>query len=405
MKRIILINRYFYPDISATSQLLGDLAFELTTSDYEIFVITSRLRYDDSNALLPPREKIRGINIFRVWTTRFGRRILAGRAIDYITFYYSVWWRLLILLRSSDLVVVKTDPPLMSVLAAFVTRLKGAKQVNWLQDLFPEVAVELNITGLKMFSPALRALRNYSLRFATSNVVIGDLMARRVQSENIDQNKITVIHNWSDAAEIYPLTSEENYLKTEWGLNDKFVIGYSGNLGRAHEFETIMNAASLLEREKNIIFLFIGGGSQYQRLKERAEQSCAKNIIFKQYQTRDKLRYSLSIPDVHLVTLRPSLEGLIVPSKFYGIIAAGRPIVYIGKKSGEIPNILEKTNCGVTVTPGEAKKLCDQIYEFYENPGLTKTAGKNARVMFEEKFDKSIALNNWRQLLEKAFGR
>ena len=148
---IIFLNRFFYPDHAATSQLLSDLAFALADGGREVHVITSRQRYDEPESLLPARERIRGVEVHRVWTSRFGRNWLPGRTMDYLTFYTSAAWTLFRLAHSDHVIVAKTDPPLISAVAAMVARLRGARLVNWLQDLFPEVAVA---SGLRV--PALR---------------------------------------------------------------------------------------------------------------------------------------------------------------------------------------------------------------------------------------------------------
>ena len=143
--RIIFLNRYFFPDHSATSQMLSELAFYLAESGHSVAVITSRQRYDDAAALLPASERIRGVEVHRVRTTRFGRAHLPGRAADYASFYLTAGWRLWRLARGRDVIVAKTDPPLIAVVAWLIARLRGATLVNWLQDVFPEVAERLRL--------------------------------------------------------------------------------------------------------------------------------------------------------------------------------------------------------------------------------------------------------------------
>jgi hypothetical protein len=155
-------------------------------------------------------------------------------------------------------------------------------------------------------------------------------MANYLSSQGIPQSQITVIHNWADGQAIQPLAAENNPLRTEWQLQDKFVVGYSGNLGRAHEFTTILEAATQLIEDPQIVFLFIGSGPQKLWLEAEVNKRHLTNVLFKPYQPRECLGDSLTVPDVHLISLRPSLEGLMVPSKFYGIAAAGRPVLYLG---------------------------------------------------------------------------
>ena len=183
LRKIIFINRYFYPDHSATSQLLSDLAFRLVGNNSETHVIASRQSYDDSKALFPPKEVIQGVHVHRVWSTRFGRYNNYGRAIDYLSFYVTSIFFLLSLTKRDDIVVAKTDPPLISVPAAIVTKIKSAHLVNWLQDLFPEVAEKL---GIKFISgplySTLKWLRNRGLQVAKQNIVIGEKMAEHLRN-------------------------------------------------------------------------------------------------------------------------------------------------------------------------------------------------------------------------------
>jgi colanic acid biosynthesis glycosyl transferase WcaI len=210
-------------------------------------VVTSRQRYDDPGALLPASETLKGVHIHRVWTSRFGRTHLVGRALDYATFYSSAFWRLWRLARRGDVIVAKTDPPLLSVVGALVCWLRGVRLVNWLQDVFPEVAAELGVKIMQgRVGRAVRRLRNASLRAAARrNVVLGERMARYLEGEGIPAGRITVIPNWAEE-NVRPVAAQENPLRTAWGLGDKFVVGYSGNMGRAHEFETMLGAMAQL---------------------------------------------------------------------------------------------------------------------------------------------------------------
>lgn len=317
-KRIIFINRFFYPDYSATSQLLTDLAQRLVNDKTSVEIVTSRQKYNDAKVGLKKYEKWNGVTIHRIWTTQYGRQNLFGRMLDYLTFYISTLFYLLIHVRAGDVLVAKTDPPMISVITVFVTKAKKAILINWIQDLFPEVARGLGIKALGVIYPFLVYMRNISLNAAHTNVVLGERMAERLIELGVVEDNIRVIHNWADGDNIIPINRKENTLRKEWGIQDKFVVGYSGNIGRAHEFETIIESAKMLRNECDIIFLIIGAGAQYKLLRETVKNSDLKNIIFKPYQPKNMLSVSLTLPDLHFISLKPEMEGLIVPSKFYG---------------------------------------------------------------------------------------
>lgn len=402
MGKIIFINRYFYPDHSATSQLLTDLAFALAREGRDVRVITSRQAYDNPLSELPAVESVNGVSIIRVWTSRFGRRRLWGRAVDYVTFYISAAWRLAMTAAQDDVIIAKTDPPLISVMAAAVVKLRKATLINWIQDLFPEVASALGINGINVLAPVLLKLRNASLRTAKINVVLGNRMAERIIAQGISSERIRVIHNWADGKDIKPLTRGDNQLREEWGLRNGFVVGYSGNMGRAHEFRTIIDAAELLKDEAGIVFLFVGDGAYRAWLEREVAKRGLGNVIFRPYQERGRLTQSLGVADVHLISLQPSLEGLIVPSKFYGIAAAGRAVLYIGDPDGEIPRIVRREKCGLTVSPGDSETVANCLRQWSLNRELVSEMGKNARTAFERRFDKEQALAAWREVLQEA---
>ena len=325
---------------------------------------------------------------------------LIGRAVDYLTFYATAAWKLWQRTDGNTYVVAKTDPPMISIVAAPIARMRRAKLINWLQDLFPEVAVALRVKFMRW--PILNMLtycRNLTLHTAHMNVAIGEIMKRRLISQGIPLELIKVIPNWADGELIQPVPHQENPLRKAWGVDSKFVIGYSGNLGRAHEFETILDAAEAVKGRSDIVFLFIGGGAQRQALEQAAIDRGLAAVIFKPYQPRSQLSESLSVADVHLISLNPALEGLIVPSKFYGIAAAGRPSIYIGDRSGEIPSILQSCECECAVNSGDKYALVSEILRLADDPSLTKRQGTLIRQHFIEKFDRNISRAAFKEIL------
>ena len=398
--RVIFVNRFFYPDLSATSQILTDLAFYLAGCGMDVAVVTGRQRYTDAAAPLAPREHVNGVDIIRVATTEFGRTRLLGRAFDYASFYVSAFWKLTSLLRRSDIVVAKTDPPLLSILVALATASRGARQINWLQDLFPEVALVL-APGLlsERTARVAQAARDWSLRRAELNVVLGKHMLRRVQALGVRDERLIVIPNWADDRAIRPVEHAHNPLRTAWGLDGKFVVGYSGNLGRAHEFRTIMKAAALLKERRDIVFLIIGGGAQLENVRNFAAVFGLQNIVEQPYQPRERLPLSLGAADLHLITLRPALEGLIVPSKFYGIAAAARAVAFVGDQDGEIASHIRRIDCGRCFAVGDERGLADFIIRLAEEGDECRRMGRNARRSLELEWSQATALEQWRNAL------
>jgi colanic acid biosynthesis glycosyl transferase WcaI len=402
MRRLIFLNRFFFPDHSATSQILGDLAFHLAACGREVHVITSQQIYDNPKAGLPATEMVRGVNVLRIPTTKFGRSGLLGRGLDYLSFYRSMSRSVLSLAGPGDVLIAMTDPPMISVPAMRAARSGGSNLVNWLQDLYPEVAIELGVPLLKgPLGNGLSHLRDRSLKIASGNVVVGQRMAERIVARGVPPERVHIIHNWCDDQRIRPIPHEENPLRRQWGLEGKFVVGYSGNLGRAHEFQTVLAAARHFADDPRIIFLITGDGHHVVQLRQEVKKLELDRIFrFMSYQERDLLNYSLGTADVHWVSLRPELEGLIVPSKFFGIAAAGRPTIAITSRDGEIALLVKKHACGVVVRPGDTDALISAILLLSGDAQRTHEMGIRARQMVDAHFTQRQALERWRSLLE-----
>jgi glycosyltransferase involved in cell wall biosynthesis len=402
-RRIIFLNRYFFPDHSATSQILSDLAFHLAGCGTDVHVVTSQQRYDDPLARLPAAESIGGVTIHRIRTTRFGRTALIGRSFDYLSFYTSAYRSVLTYAKPGDVLVAKTDPPLLSVAAMRAAKRRRLHLVNWLQDLYPEIAVEMGVPFFHgPLGRGLRRLRDASLYAADANVVIGERMAELVRARGIASERIRVIPDWCDDEEIQPIAPHDNPLRREWGLGDRFVVGYSGNLGRGHEFETVLVAAERLRSDRSFCFLFIGGGKKFSKLALGVRERGLDHLFrFLPYQERKILRLSLGVPDVHLISLKPELEGLILPSKLYGIAAAGRPIIAITASDGEIAGLVRRHDCGNVVAPGEGQFLAATLRSLRADPGRLAEMGYRARAMLDALFTRRHAFNLWQRLVEE----
>jgi colanic acid biosynthesis glycosyl transferase WcaI len=373
----------------------ADVAFDLAAAGREVHAVTSRLAYDGGDPGYAAEETVRRVRIHRVWTTRFGRGSLAGRALDYLSFYVSAFFALAGMLNRGDVVVAKTDPPLISVVAALAAWLRGAKLVNWLQDVFPETAAR---SGMGLLSGPIGAIarvkRNWSLRRAAVNVVLGERMAAEL-GRLVPGARLRVVPNWADGAAIRPMAPEASALRREWGYAGKFVAGYAGNLGRVHDCETLLAAARLLAGEREIVFSFTGGGLHFGKLRAAG----LANVQLRSYVPEARLGESLAACDVHLVTLLPAFEGLIVPSKFYAATAAGRAVIFVGDPDGEIARAIAAHGCGVTVAAGDAAGLAAAIRDLRASPEKLRAMGERARSAFEREWNEPLALARWRDVI------
>lgn len=398
---VIFVNRFFHPDISATSQMLSDLAFALAGEGMPVRVVTSRMRYDAPGERLPARETIGGVEVHRVETTRFGRAALPGRIVDYGSFYWSASRELARLCGPGDVLVAKTDPPLISLACHAVAARRGARFVNWVQDLYPETAEQMGVPLVRQaIGPALRGLRDRSLARSHANVAVGDIMARRLSAASGRPATTHVIPNWCDDTRLHPVAPQDNALRRAWGLADTFVVAYSGNLGGAHEYGTLLDAAQILAGEKDFTFLFIGGGKGVARLKADAQARGLQHLFrFEPYQPAERLAESLSVGDVHWLSLRPEFEGLIVPSKVYGILAVARPVIAVCDPAGELAPLVERLGCGVGIAPGDGAALARTLKDLRADPGRRAAMGAAGRQAVEAGLSRRASHAAWSRLL------
>ena len=337
-------------------------------------------------------------------TSSFGRDSIAGRGTDYLTFYISSFFWLLRHAKRRDVLVACTDPPMLSLLALIIFRIKGTQFVNWIQDLYPEVAIQLGVNVPDVITTTLTRMRGASLGAATTNIAIGRCMRDRLISLGVPEDRIAVVQNWADDEAIRPVPRNSEVLRMEWDLDRAFVVAYSGNLGRSHEVGTLIELAKELRNDDRIKLLFIGGGSGLDRLCSRVREDGLCNVVFKPYQPRALLRRSLAVADIHLVSLRETLNGLIVPSKFYGIAAAGRSTIFIGPDACEVALVLREEECGAVFKSGEAARIAAYIRRLSDNPTLLDEQGRRARKCIEARYTLRRAVRDWREILTQTHG-
>jgi glycosyltransferase involved in cell wall biosynthesis len=246
----------------------------------------------------------------------------------------------------------------------------------------------------------LRRFRNRACRKAALNVAIGERMRELLIQQGVPAGQVTVVPNWSHEDAIQPLPTTDSRLRSRLGLQERFVVGYSGHLGRAHEWKPVFEAATLLsERAPSIVFLVGGGGHGYEALRDEVARTGLANILFQPYHPMEYLSDSMAASNLHLVSLRPELEGLIVPSKFYGIAAAARPVAFVGDPDGELARLVRQHDCGVAIPAGRGDLLADQILAIAKDEARARRQGENARRLLDSSFSRSAAHDRWHHLL------
>jgi glycosyltransferase involved in cell wall biosynthesis len=400
--RIIILNQFFYPDHSATSQLMTDLAESLVERGIGVTAIAGRGRYDGGGKLAAA-EAYKGVCIERAWATGFGKRNLAARLADYLSFYIGATWKLL-RQPHHDIVMALTTPPLIGLVALLIARLRGMRFVALVQDIYPDIAVALGtLRAESLLTRGLEWVSRLVLRKADRIIVLSECMRKRIVAKAGSESapRIDVIHNWADGALIEPLADEENPFRVEHDLQDAFIVMFSGNWGLVNEFQTVLEAAKILRDRRDIVFLFIGNGVRAKELQAFCQAHDLANVRLLPYQPRELLCYSLAAADVALITLAPGLAGLSVPSKTYGIMAAGRPILFVGDESSEIAHIITESGCGDAVQSGQSEKLASLISVWSQDKALRGELGSRARKVFAARFDRRHAVRTYIRALEK----
>ena len=398
--RLLFINRFLHPYQSATAQLLTDLAVGLATHGIGVTVLTGRLGYLGDTTTSPNEEQYRGVTVRRVWSTQFGRLWPLGRLFDYLSFYLSSAWTAG-LARGVDCLVVLSDPPMLSVLAAVLGRLKRWKTICWLQDVFPEIAVRAGLLPEGLLTRLLRSAAQWSLRMSDRVIVVGRCMERRLLSVGLQPDRVVLISNWADGDQLTTVAPEENWFRKQQHLEGKIVIMYSGNLGVVHETESLIPVIRRLSATPGMCVLFVGEGQGKTRLEDWVCRERMENVRFVGYQAKEHLRYSLSAGNIHLVTLRGEMEGLSVPSKVYGIMAVGRPVVFIGPERSEVAALVRDAGCGEVFAPGEGEKAAQTILDLARDHHRRARLGLAGRRYFEQFLDKPVAIQRFYEVFQQ----
>lgn len=399
--RVLAINQFYAPDHAATSQLLTDLCEDLVRAGDEVTVVASRGAYLGGGAL-PARESIAGVEVVRPFATSLGKRTIAHRLADYGSFWAS---SVLTVLRERrpDVLLALTTPPMIAAGAALVAGARRVPLVTWVQDVYPDVAVAFGVLGAR--SPAALALGGAARGAHAASrriVALSAGMADRLAAQGAARERLRVIPNWADGAALAPLAHEDNPFRRAHGLAGRFVAMYSGNLGVGHDVATLIEAARRLEtRCPEVLVLFVGEGARRDEA-ERLARGLA-NVRFLPYQPRADLAASLSAADVHLVTLREGLDGLLVPSKSYGALACGRPIYFVGATGCEVARIVREHGVGWAGRPGDAEGLASALAEAARAPADDRARlARHVREVFATRFDRPIAVRAFRDVLREA---
>ena len=391
--RVIFVNRFYWPDEPATAQLLTDLAEALAARGHDVTVTASH----PGRPEVLPTEIRRGVRIIRVRSLRGTSAGLAGKAAGFATFLFSSLWRLLWIARRGDVIVAMTDPPLLAIGAWLIAGLRRARLVHWIQDIYPELAIELS--GQRWLR-ALLPLRNLAWRRADACVTLGRDMAAVPAAAGVALGKISIVANWAPAGLGVQPARAADTMRTEWGLGGKFIVAYAGNLGRVHDLEPVLALATALRDDAGIVFVFIGGGAQRASLAAEAARRGLANVHFHPSQPRSRLAETLALGDVHLVTLLPGCEHYVFPSKLYGIAAVGRPVILIAPPACELARLVTGNELGQAFDRTETAASAAAIRTLAASPNECTRFGTASARFSAASGGLETATAHWHRLLD-----
>ena len=391
--RILVLNQYYWPGVEATAHLLSQLC-EALADDFEITVVTGMLWGVDA----PPGTSERnGVRIVRVRSTSYDRSRLSRRGLNYVT-YLVQSLRQALAAERPDVVVCMTDPPVIGDLALVAARRFRVPLVVISQDVFPEIAVALKRLESGVLVGTLRFLVRWYLERADRVVAIGETMRERLIEKGAHPDRITVIPNWTDTSALSSLP-KDNPWSREQGLHDRFVVMHSGNVGHAQNLDALVRSMSFLRDLDDLNLAIIGTGARHSSLVELAQRLEIDVVRFLPYQPREVLSQSLSAGDIHVVGLAKGLAGYVVPSRLYGILAAGRPVIAAAEESSETAKIVRRAGCGVVVEPGRPEKLAAVIRDAHDGKLDLDEMGRRGREWVEAEGAKALAIARYRELL------
>lgn len=389
----------FYNTYEPVTPLYRDLLPALADREFDVRVFVSRAAYRSER---PPLEEAAGIDrgwVVRLWAGVSSPGSTLKKAWISLTYAAGAAVRT-VLGRRAALNVFLTQPPLFTLWGTFLKSLRGEPYVVVLMDLYPDVVLQDRSDWIpSWFASLLRWFSRQSLRRANRIVVIGRCTADRLESEGISRGKITLIPNWCDS-QIEPHPSAACQLRQRLDVGSSLVVLYSGNMGRSHRFETILEVARRLDGNEDVLFLFIGAGARRGEIESAMARFNLGNVTLLPFQPLARLGDSLSSGDVHYVSLREGYQGLVVPSKVYGSLAAGRPVVYEGNADGEVARMIREGEIGRVIAEGDADELERILRSYAERRDCAVEQGKRARRLSERGLSPRSGVERYLDLVE-----
>ncbi|MBD1849807.1 glycosyltransferase family 4 protein [Leptolyngbya sp. ST-U4] len=401
--KISLVNQFFPPDYAPTGQLIEELAKQLDRQGAEVEVFTGQPGYAFRAAKAPANETIGRVQVKRSRTSQLFPYRIRGKAINGVLFSIRAFLYLLNPRRQNNVILLTSAPPFLPILGYLASLLFGISYVCLIYDLYPDIAVELGVISADHWlARCWQEINRKVWRRSKGVIVLSPAMKDRITKICPEaEHKISVIHSWANPNWIMPLPKEDNWFAQEHQLVEPFTVLYSGNMGRCHDVDTILDAAIHL-RDEPVRFVCIGAGAKREGLMQEVQQLGLKNFTFLPYQDRHVLPYSLTACDVSLVSVAEGMESLVAPSKLYSALSSGRPLAVICPQHSYLNQIVAEAGCGASFRNGDGHELAQFIRFLMHDRPKAEDMGTAGRAYLQKAFTPETIAKQYFKVLRRA---
>ena len=405
-KKLLIYAHYFYPDVASTGQILTELC-EGMIDTFDITVICVVPSYSGTidekyKTKRIYKEEHNGIKIIRVRVPEFQKSNKVSRIKNLLAYFFNSLLATLKIEKQDYIYTISQPPILGGVLGVLGKWLKGGKLIYNIQDFNPEQTMAVGYSKNKLLLNTVMSVDKFSCKKSDKVIVVGrdmqETLRNRFNNKKVPKN--VFINNWINEKEIYPL--EQNHpriveFKEKYNLKDKFIIMYSGNIGLYYDLENIIKVIGEFKDREDVVFAFVGDGTVKDKVEAYVKENNLSNVTFIPYQDKADLIYSLNAADIHWVVNAKGIKGVSVPSKLYGVMAAGKPVLGVLDEGSEARLIVEECNCGVCIEPGNYKEISNNIEYILNNKEEIKALGLNGRQYLETNLTKEVSINKYKE--------
>lgn len=409
-KKLLIYAHYYYPDVASTGQILQELA-EGLQEQFDITVICTVPSYTGKIEESYRTEKfyfeeLNGVKIIRIRVPEFDKSNKISRIKNILSYYFGAR-KATALAGKQDYVYTISQPPLLGgMLGVYGKKKCKAKLIYNIQDFNPEQIEAVKYTKFGALIPLMRAVDKHSCKKADKVIIVGRDMAQTLQNRfpKGGMPAFTVINNWIDEKKVYPLpASDEGVIafKKKYNLEGKYIVMYSGNLGLYYDLQNIIRLAEPYRDRKDIAFVFVGQGSIENELKEYVSSAGLENVQFVPYQPKEELNYSLNAADVHWVVNAQGIKGVSVPSKLYGVMGVGKPVLGVLEEGSEARMIIEESGCGLVAEPKDYAAVAKILDEYLSGRANGADMGAAGRAFLEKNLTKDVSVRKYAKEIEE----